>query len=100
MDNQAIKELRKIIKIPDQKHFHRTKVRESALEDWINSWIVETEESQLVLNSKFFTTEFRDILKERLGAKIIDRLMEDMIHINADANKITATLVAIRRKKK
>ena len=61
---EALKELRQIIKMRDQKAFLPTKIREEALEDWIRRWVVETSYSQSILNPKALTSEMEDMLKE------------------------------------
>jgi len=94
---EALKELRNIVKTPDQKHWEATKMREYALEEWIEKWIVHLEEELTVLNEKFMTSDFEDFLKEQVAKKLAESAMEDAVIIKKDKNKIKGSLTCIRR---
>jgi hypothetical protein len=97
---EALKELRKIAQMPDQKHWNCTEMRERALEDWIEKWIIQLEYEQSVLNPRYLDVEFQDFLKEHIGKKLTDQAMEDAVEISTEKTKIKGSLICLRRKAK
>lgn len=97
---EALKELRKIAQMPDQKHWNCTEMRERALEDWIDKWIIQLEYEQSVLNPRYLDIEFQDFLKEHIGKKLTDQAMEDAVEISTEKTKIKGNLICLRRKAK
>lgn len=97
---QALKELRKIIQMPDQKHWNHTEMRERALEEWISRWVVELKREQSALNYNQMPFEVQDMLKEQLVATILQDLMEDVATISTQPTKIAGELSCLRRKPK
>jgi hypothetical protein len=97
---EALKELRKIAQMPDQKHWNCTEMRERALEEWIHNWFVELEYEQSVLNQKYLSSDFEDFLKEHVGKKLVEQAMEEAIEITSDKNRIKGKMSCLRRKPK
>lgn len=97
---EALKELRKIAQMPDQKHWNCTEMRERALEEWIHNWFIELEYEQSVLNQKYLSSDFEDFLKEHVGKKLVEQAMEEAIEITSDKNKIKGKMSCLRRKPK
>jgi hypothetical protein len=95
---EALKELRKIAQIPDQKHWNCMEMRERAMEEWIEKWIVVIEHEQTVLNSRYLSVDFQDFLKEHIGKKLAEKAMEDAVDITTENTKIMGKLTCIRRK--
>ena len=98
--NDALSQLRKIIQMPDQKHWNCTEMRERALEEWINLWIVQLKEEQLILNTKDLPLNFEDLIKERLFTNMLDDIMTEAAVITKESNKIKGELLCVRRKAK
>lgn len=96
--SDALKELRKIIQMPDQKHWNYVEMRERALEEWIYNWIVELNHEQAVLNQRYLGLEFEEFLKEHIGAKLAEQAMEDAIEIMKEDTQIKGRLTCLRRK--
>jgi hypothetical protein len=94
----AIKELRKITQIPDQKHWNYTEMRERALDEWIDKWIISINKEQSALNYNKMPLEVQDLLKEQLISNILDEVMADVAGITTTPTKITGELVCLRRK--
>jgi hypothetical protein len=97
---EALKELRKIIQIPDQKYWNCMEMRERALEEWIERWIVAIKREQSALNYNKMPLDVQDLLKEQLISNILDELMTDAATITTNPTKITGELVCLRRKAK
>lgn len=97
---EALKELRKIAQMPDQKHWNCTEMRERALEEWIHNWFIELEYEQSVLNQKYLSSDFEDFLKEHVGKKLVEQAMEEAIEITSDKNRIKGKMSCLRRKPK
>lgn len=95
---EAIKELRKIVQIPDQKHWNCMEMRERALEEWINKWVINIKTEQAALKFNKMPIDVQDLLKERLIAGILDSLMTDVATITTEPNKITGEMACLRRK--
>jgi benzoyl-CoA reductase/2-hydroxyglutaryl-CoA dehydratase subunit BcrC/BadD/HgdB len=75
-------------------------MRERALEDWIEKWIIQLEYEQSVLNPRYLDIEFQDFLKEHIGKKLTDQAMEDAVEISTEKTKIKGNLICLRRKAK
>ncbi len=95
---EALKELRDIIKMRDQKAFLPTKIREEALEEWIRRWIVEANYSQSILNPKALSSDMEDMLKEHVTRQLVETLTEDVTLFKRENKSLSAEMVAIRRK--
>jgi hypothetical protein len=98
--DKAIKELRDVIKMPDQKHWNYVEMRERAMEDWVARWFTTLEREQLVMNQKKMTSEYEDYLKEKLFHEMLDQIMEENSVITKENNKIIGELVCLRRNPK
>lgn len=97
---EALKELRKIVQIPDQKHWNCTEIREKALEEWVDRWIIVVKQEQSALKYNKMPLDMQDLLKEQLISQILDDLMTDVAIITTESNKITGELSCLRRKPK
>lgn len=97
---EALKELRKIVQMPDQKHWNCTEIREKALEEWIYKWVIELEYEQAVLNQRYLSLDFEEFLKEHVGKKLADQAMEEAIEITKEKTLLKGKLVCLRRKAK
>ena len=95
---EALKELRKIAQMPDQKYWNATEMRERALEDWIERWIVVIEHEQTVLSKRYLTSDFEDFLKEHVGKKLTEKAMDQSIEITTEDTKIKGKLTCLKRK--
>jgi hypothetical protein len=96
--SDALKELRKIAQMPDQKHWNCTEMRERALEEWIEKWIITVDYEQTVLNKRYLSSDFEDFLKEHVGKKLTEKAMEEAVEITTDNTKIKGKITCIRRK--
>lgn len=97
---KALDDLRRIVKMRDQRTWKATEIRENALEDWINTWIVHSNTEQAVINQKYMQSEFEDQLKEAMCLKMVSDVLEESVIITKSANKIKTELLSIRRKPK
>ena len=98
--SKALKELRKIVQMPDQKHWNCTEMRERALEEWIEKWLVELSYEQSVLSERYLTLDFEDFLKEHIGSKLTEQVMEEAVEITKEKTKLKGNMVCLRRKAK
>jgi len=98
--DKALKELRKIVQMPDQKHWNCTEMRERALEEWIEKWFVTLFYEQSVLNERYLSSDFEDFLKEHIGKKLVEQAMEDAVEITKEKNKLKGKMTCLRRKAK
>jgi hypothetical protein len=96
----ALTELEKIIKMKDEKAFKYSENREKALKVWIFDWISQVEASQLVVNPKYISSEFDDVLKEQLTKNVLEQVTEEAVEFTKSANKISSKLIVIRKKPK
>lgn len=97
--NEALKELKQIIKIRDEKNWKATETRENALEKWISNWVVTLKYEQPIINPKALSVEFEDFLKEHVGSKLTEQAMEHSININKENNRLKGEMVCIKRRK-
>ena len=97
---EAIKELRKLVQIPDQKHWNCMEMRERALEEWLEKWIIDLNVEQSALNFSKMPLDVQDLLKEQLISGILDQVMTDVAVITTQPNKLLGEMSCIRRKPK
>lgn len=100
MKHEALTELRNILKLPDWSSFCPEKLREQQLEDWIKRWITNAEFTQAVVNTKYLDSEYSDIIKTKLAQSLAEDLAENCVTYKTADKKITASMIAFRRKEK
>lgn len=100
MKHPALKELFDIIKERDWTEFCPEKLRQDKLEQWIDKWTVEVEQSQSVVNPKYLTSEYNDEIKYKMAQNLAEMLAEECTNYTTEKNKITAKMTALRRKGK
>jgi hypothetical protein len=100
MKHPAIRELYEIIKKEDWTSFCPEKDRRELLEKWEARWVSSVEAEQLVMDKKYLTSEFSDMVKERLAQNLAEGLTEECVHFTITDKKVKAQLVGLRRKEK
>lgn len=96
MNSKALNFLRNIIKIEGIDRKSGREAREIALEEWINTWIVEVSTSQAVIK-KTLSLDDEEFIKYYLSCKIGDRLMDDCIHVETNNTSINTKIWALKR---
>lgn len=100
MRHPAIAELYEIIKKEDWTSFCPEKIRRDLLDVWITKWLVAPSAEQLVMDKKYLTIEFSDIVKERLAQNLAESLTEECVSFTIKDRKIEANMIGLRRKEK
>lgn len=100
MKHEALKELKAIIKLPDWNDVCREKTREEQLNAWIDRWIVPVEFSQDVVDSKYLTSEYNDLIKLKLAQSMAEDIAETCVTYSVQKKKISGAMIALRRKEK
>jgi hypothetical protein len=72
MNNDAIKELKYIITLPDSPDDARL----GRFNQWLQTWVTTLETSQNVIDAKLFLTEQMDTIKSAVVAKVVDDIVE------------------------
>jgi hypothetical protein len=70
------------------------------LDKWCKNWVVDLEYSQAVVDTKYLTGEYNDIIKYKLAQTIAEDLSEECTQYNIEDKKISAQVCAFRRKEK
>lgn len=96
--DKCIKELKAIIEIKDDPQWQYSKSRNKALNQWLDKWLAEIEVSQLVMNTKYMTSEFQDVIKEQLARNCQEQLAEEVIEYTTTNNKVQSKMLALRKK--
>lgn len=99
MKHPAVKELFEIIKQRDWTDFCPEKTRQEQLLLWLDKWLMEVEQSQHVVDSKYLDSESSDFVKYRMGQVLGEALTEECVTYKTEKKKITASLVGLRRGK-
>lgn len=94
----ALLELQQILRTPDWTAFCPEKTREEMFQSWVENWVVESSFSQSVVSAKYLSTEYDDIIKTRLAQSMAEDLLETCALYKTEGNKISAEMIAIRRK--
>jgi hypothetical protein len=100
MKHPALKELYNILKERDWTEFCPEKIRSDKLDLWVEKWIVEVEQSQLVVDEKYLDSEHLDLVKYKLGQNLGEALAEECVTYKKEQKKISANLIGLRRKGK
>lgn len=100
MKHPAIKDLYNILKTKDWTSFCPEKNREELLNKWVDQWVMEVEQSQLVVDKKYLDSEHLDIVKYKLGEHLGQSLAEECVQFKTEERKISGHMVALRRKEK
>lgn len=69
-----------------------------AVKSWMDKYLTVSTHSQSIIKTKF-SSEEEDALKYYLAGKLTDELMYDAVDINTEPTKITAKVVAFKRRK-
>lgn len=99
MKHPALTELYEIIKKEDWTEFCPEKNRKDLLDKWTEKWIIEVEQSQFVVDSKYLDSDSSDFIKYRMGQVLGEALTEECVNFKSAARKITASMVGLRRGK-
>lgn len=99
MKHPAIKELYNILKEQDWTSFCPEKKRKELLDKWVETWIIEVEQSQSVLDPKYLDSEHMDFIKYRMGQVLGEALTEDCVEYKTSGKSISAGMVGLRRGK-
>ena len=99
MNHPAIKELYTIMKEQDWTSFCPEKKRAELLDKWVEKWIKEVEQSQLVVDTKYLNSEHSDFVKYRMGQVLGEQLTEECVNYKMEDKKITASMVGLKRGK-
>jgi hypothetical protein len=96
----ALKELYNILKEKDWTEFCPEKTRQEMLDQWVDTWVVEVEQTQLVVDKKYLDSEHLDLVKYRLGQDLGNSLAEECVSFKSEDKRISASMVGIRRRGK
>lgn len=96
----ALEQLYDIIRKEDWSSFCPEKVREEQLDKWCKNWLVDIEYQQSVLDTKYLTGEYNDIIKLKLAQSLAEDLAEECTQFKVEDRKISAQVCAFRRKEK
>lgn len=99
MKHPAVKELYELIKERDWTEFCPERVRAEALDMWVAKWLIEVEQSQLVVDSKYLDSESMDFVKYRMGQVLGEALTEECVTFKTEKKRVSAKMVGIRRNK-
>lgn len=99
MKHPAVKELQQLIKIRDWTEFCPEKTRQEMLDQWIAKWLIAVEQSQPVVNTKSLSSEQMDFVKYRMGQVLGEALTEDCVNYKTTEQKVTASMVGLKRAK-
>ena len=99
MKHPAVDELIKIMKTRDWTEFCPERDRQAELEVWIAKWLIQVEQSQLVVDVKYLDSESLDFVKYRMGQVLGEALTEDCVTFKTEKKRVTAKMVGIRRAK-
>ena len=97
MNNDAIAELKRIIAMEGTSRKNGRVARETALESWIEYYLVNLEHEQSMVKNKL-SLEEEEFVKYHLAAKMGEELMEDCVTIYRSSNKIKASVWALKRR--
>lgn len=99
MKHPALTELYNILKERDWTEFCPEKRRADLLDLWVEKWLMEVEQSQLVVDTKYLTSEHSDFVKYRMGQVLGEALTEDCVSYKTTGKKISASMVGLKRGK-
>ena len=75
----AIQELYELLRLKDWSDYYPEKNRVQALDMWIEKWVVPVSYTQPVVDTKYLTSEFSDVIKTRITQNIVEDVVEDCV---------------------
>ena len=69
------------------------------LEDWIEEWVAQVSENQLVMNSKYMSAEYSDFIKTTLVHNTAEELTELAANFTKNKRGYEMEMLVIRREK-
>jgi len=96
---QFILELFKVIDQKDDNQFNHSQTRRKLLNQWLDKWLLEVESSQLIMNPKHMTSEFKDFILNKLASECNEELIEEVIDFKMTDRRIEGKMFAIRKQK-
>jgi hypothetical protein len=96
----AIKELYEIIKKEDWTSFCPEKNRAELLEKWEQKWLANVDSTQLIMDKKYLTSDYSDMIKEKMAQNLAEQLTEECVQFNITDRSIKAQMLGIRRKER
>lgn len=96
----AIAELYKLIQKKDWSEFYPEKIRQQMLDMWVEKWITSVEYSQSVVDTKYLSIEYNDVIKTKIAQSISDDLMEECVDYDIKDREILGEVTALRRERK
>lgn len=97
MKHPAVEELRKILKLKDWTDFCPERDRELALDLWLHKWLIQVEQSQLVVDTKYLDSDSLDFVKYRMGQVLGEALTEECVTFKTEKKQVKAKMIGIRR---
>jgi hypothetical protein len=97
MRHKAIKELFDLIKIEDWTSFAPEAKRKTALEAWLDKWVLEASDRQLVINYKRLPLEHQELVKSKLAQNLAEQAMEQSVAFKAEDHAINGSMLVIKR---
>lgn len=94
MKHVCVRELKDLVKVPDDK------LRTELLEEWMRRWLMEVEFFQDVVDSKYLTSEYSDLIKTKLAQNIAEDLVESCVEYKTQKRRVSGYMLACRRKAK
>lgn len=73
-------------------------LRKMAMQEWINRWVVEVEDRQLVVDSKYLQTDQHDELLNAMCIKISEKLLETCGTVHKESRQVKLTVLGLRRR--
>jgi hypothetical protein len=95
---KALKDLLAIAEITHVNgNYSRMMAQQDAMVAWFNKWVVELNASETVLHEKYLTSEYKDLIKERLVYNMVESVTEECAEIKVDGRKTKVKMYALRR---
>lgn len=91
-----IPDLLKIAEIDGINRLNGVEARKKALLEWLNTWILELNCEQNVIN-RVMALENNDFIKYHLAQKVTEQLLEECGYIDYRKNKVTLKILALKK---
>lgn len=95
---KALKDLLAIAEITHVNgNYSRMMAQQDAMVAWFQKWVIEVNANETVLHEKYLTSEFKDIIKERLVYNMVESVTEECAEIKIEGRNTKVKMYALRR---
>ena len=95
---KALKDLLAIAEITHVNgNYSRMMAQQDAMVEWFSKWVIEVNAHETVLHEQYLTSEYKDLIKEKLVYNMVESVTEECAEIKVEGRTTKIKMYALRR---